>query len=246
MRKMLLALLVIFLLGTCLVGCGDSNTGKSATVCVGSVTIAGGLAWAGVVDIPFVLSALPNCIEFVYDLFASSSPHTSRLAADVLNSFPAHARADTSKVTLSDKYTYTSAVSSRVYSLTLANCIPLPFNPTLAYQIPYSLSVHSTMGVGEKNDLKLFTAKTGELSSFGSVNRTLFDHYDLSSQPGQTSNVNMSIPAHKKMAVNVFTTIGYKYGVARVEDNGTTSYLPWLVTTSSKPTVRVQTELQSC
>jgi hypothetical protein len=247
MKKILLTLVVIFLMGTSLVGCGDSNTPKSATVCVGSVAISGGLLWAGIVDVPFVLSALPSCIEFAYDAFAFSSPKTSPLAADVLSSFRSHAHTDdTPKVTLSDKYTYTSTASSKVYSVVLANCTPLQFNPTLEYQILYRLSVDSTMGVGEKNNVKIFTSKTSEISPFGSVNRTLFNQYGLTSQLEQTSNMNLSVPIHKKIALSVFATLSYKYGLARIDDNGTTAYLPWLFTTSSKPTARVQSDLQNC
>ncbi len=245
MKKMLITLIVISLTGFCLVGC-DSNTGKSATVCAGSVAISGGLAITGVVDAPFVLNAIPSCIEFVYDLFAISSPVNSHLTADVLNSFNSHTRMDDTKVTLSEKYTYTSSVSGKVYSVVLPNCTPLQFNPTFDYQISYSLSVKPIMGVGEKNNLKIFTTKTNEISPFGSVNRTLSTQYDLTSPLAQASSMNISVPAHKKMAFSVFATIPYKYGVARIDENGTTSYLPWLLTTSAKPTARIQSDLQNC
>src|SRR5581483_5535911 len=208
MRKLLATLIVIFLVGFFLVGC-DSNTGKSATVCVGSVAISGGLAITGVVDAPFVLSAIPNCIEFAYDLFAFSSV-SSPSPADILNSFSSHTPVDDTRVTLSEKYTYMGSVSGNVYSVVLANCTPLHFNPTFDYLISYSLSVAPAMGVGGKNNLKIFTSKTKEISPFGSVNRALFTHYDLTSPPGQASNMNISVPAHKKMVLSVFATIPYK------------------------------------
>lgn len=102
------------------------------------------------------------------------------------------------------------------------------------------------MAIGEKNNLRTFTSQTSEISQFGAVNRTLSGQYGLKFDLRQTSSVDLSVPVHKKVTFSMFATVSYKYGVARIDDNGTTAYLPWLLTTNSKPITRVQSELQNC
>jgi len=239
--KLALILLVVLLSGIGLDACGsNSDTQKTGIICGVTFAVVGLMAIAttlgageadpaiagaaaeaenGITPMSFV-GVVPKCVEYVYDVVTSSGTDSQATTANTSN--PSGQK--TKQVTFNDSNYHPNNSAEGTVSY------PLGCNSSSVPGFQASLNFPSApvflMAIGTKTKFNVYQENPTGQSNLDVVGQSVISKYSV--KPTTANEVvNVNTGSQKKGVLTISAKVLYAYGIAKLTQNNSTSYVPW-------------------
>jgi hypothetical protein len=198
------------------------------------------------------LTIFSSCINFVADVVEVPTPNPEIKTVQQAPTPSPEAKAvpsptATPNVTLPDRYATHKTTSDTVFTVTLGNCHTSSQNmPTIKFQLSFNISTFFNLSVGTKSASKLYQALPTGKTNLDLIGSAVINKYGLTAVGGSVKQVeDVQIVPAKKITFSLVVTEPYTYGLAVLNPNDPSSYVPWIFAGGTK-TLQITTKTENC